>query len=503
MRLFILCCFFLLISNVLFANGGPIEGSLLYKTGNIFFIQENNLNIEKEVIKITFTENKYIEYNIIYKILNKSDKNVQIKYAFPIDFHDIGELETAESDLKTFLDNKISDFILKIDGEAQSFTFCDTVDENKDFLQKNKCVESSLNKAVNVCATVDKSKNSFQKNQCVLDAFKYASTLYRYYISNLNIPVNKSVDLSISYKIEPHHFMSEYSGEIIPNYSVYESRYNLFPAGYFSNGNADNIEIAIDVKDLIKSGGVLLDLKPDIFSFEKDGIFKYEGKNFSYKKNREIYIKYDNSFYDTYKFIYKNKVVEGKKLFNLKTSSFLANYNPLNLFDGNPETAWCEGAEGDGKKEWIEFDITGCPRVISILNGYAKNKFLLEQNGKLKKIKMRIDCGIKEKIVEKEILIKNDENFEWQKRSNDKIADNILKLVKNNKEIQEPPIYLRLQNVFHDYYGICEYKTCNIRLTIEDVYPGGKFKDTCISDIFILQEDKNKNVIHGYDIPLK
>ena len=50
-----------------------------------------------------------------------------------------------------------------------------------------------------------------------------------------------------------------------------------------------------------------------------------------------------------------------------------AGFGPLSLFDGIPETAWCEGAAGDGIGEWVEFELSRDVEALSIWSGYNRS----------------------------------------------------------------------------------------------------------------------------------
>jgi hypothetical protein len=48
-----------------------------------------------------------------------------------------------------------------------------------------------------------------------------------------------------------------------------------------------------------------------------------------------------------------------------------ADFEPLALFDGRPETAWCEGKPDDGIGEWVEFSLAAEIVGLSIWNGFG------------------------------------------------------------------------------------------------------------------------------------
>ena len=125
------------------------------------------------------------------------------------------------------------------------------------------------------------------------------------------------------------------------------------------------------------------------------------------------------------------------------------------LWDGEFDTAWCEGSEGDGVGEWIEFhlDEYGNREIkdvnfngITIANGYLKSEEIWKKNSRVKEFRMDINgapvCYIR---------------------------------LKDNMYIQDV--------LFTSPYFVSEGDV--IRLTITDVYPGEIYSDTCISEIVL------------------
>ena len=70
---FILASLILFSCFTVFANGAAIDGSSLTRTGNIVYLQKENIKIEKESISIVF-ENDVFKFNVQYKLKNSSDK---------------------------------------------------------------------------------------------------------------------------------------------------------------------------------------------------------------------------------------------------------------------------------------------------------------------------------------------------------------------------------------------------------------------------------------------
>ncbi len=115
-------------------------------------------------------------------------------------------------------------------------------------------------------------------------------------------------------------------------------------------------------------------------------------------------------------------------------------YGPENLFDGNPDSAWCEGVDGVGVGEVITLSFGGSPpfsRLI-FMNGYGKSETAYFNNARPRRIEIVTDTALREVV---------------------QLPDHPL----------ESHVDLaRLLNHRH------------VQITILDVYPGSKFSDTCL-----------------------
>lgn len=119
-------------------------------------------------------------------------------------------------------------------------------------------------------------------------------------------------------------------------------------------------------------------------------------------------------------------------------------YPIANIFDNNLNTAWVKGKLGDGIGEWINvgFEPESTLSQIKIINGYAKSKEIYMANNRVKKVMLIFSDGKSQEFV---------------------LKDNILdyQTIKLTKPI----------------------KTDSVRITIEEIYKGTKYNDTCISEI--------------------
>lgn len=127
-----------------------------------------------------------------------------------------------------------------------------------------------------------------------------------------------------------------------------------------------------------------------------------------------------------------------------------SNYRASNIKDCNHETAWVEGVKGYGIGEWIEFqDISadGTITGINILNGYVKSNKAWSENTRVKSLKVYY---------------------------NDRPLC-ILEL-QNSRSLQ----YFGIDDLLEGYTS----HISKLRFEILEVYPGTKYKDTVISEIY-------------------
>jgi hypothetical protein len=124
-------------------------------------------------------------------------------------------------------------------------------------------------------------------------------------------------------------------------------------------------------------------------------------------------------------------------------------YHPNYAIDGDPKTAWNEGAPNDGPGEWIRFAVTKQKNVgrvrLRILDGFHYSEPIYRANARAKTIDIRL---LPDGKPRRQIL---DDKMAWQ-------------------EIAFPTETAVLDA---------------IEIKVVDVYPGAKFKDLAISEVEI------------------
>lgn len=153
------------------------------------------------------------------------------------------------------------------------------------------------------------------------------------------------------------------------------------------------------------------------------------------------------------------------KASKITSSSVLENksaYASKNIADGEPRTAWCEGVPGVGIGEWIRFDFGKAVDIAGffITPFYAKSKKTLFNNCRIKSLKV-----------------------EWEGSSYFEVRFND----EDPQHTFAPGMQADFSAPYVDFINNPHLnkmvKTTWVKFTILDVYPGKRFKDTCISDV--------------------
>jgi len=117
-------------------------------------------------------------------------------------------------------------------------------------------------------------------------------------------------------------------------------------------------------------------------------------------------------------------------------------YDAVNVGDGLTDSMWCEGVEGDGNGEWMEFDFgsTRSVKQLDIINGIGASMGLYMKANRPKTATLTFSDGGTESVVLK-------------------------------------PVMFMSQSV-----SFPAHATRTVRLTFGEVVPGKEFNDLCVSE---------------------
>ncbi len=410
MRLKFIFLIFLLFPALLTGNGGPVGGSLHGPYGNFAPVHTAGILLVAEDLDIVvLPDRKNYTVRAIYH-LNNLGAARRVQFAVPVDW--------ARS-----LEPKQPETIAIRLGASHNCRFV----PNKD--QKGE-----------------------SKSWCV---------------TPLDIPRGSS-KLEMSYRA-PLFFEDWMTNKVaFTSFSTRDIKYDLSPAGYW-DGLAGRISIRID------PGPFGRDFKvegPPGMSHEKN-LLTWELRQVDLKKIPPIKISFSP---------YKEAREEFRRIAFLPSgvkgaaSSVLeprSTYGPSAAFDGNFNTAWCEGIKGLGSGEWVE------ARDIPVVNPPNSKPFYYRHG--------LIGIAFAPGVMVSPVLFKKNpriRRIEVQ-NCNGGVVSSIDFPGSTEPEISEGTHYLQLKRS-----GYSELKTC-LRFRIAAVDPGSQYEDTCISEIgFVYTADK-------------
>jgi len=131
----------------------------------------------------------------------------------------------------------------------------------------------------------------------------------------------------------------------------------------------------------------------------------------------------------------------------IKASSILpedndGSYDSANLQDGLKDTMWCEGTDGDGAQESLTYDFGSAKKVstLFVVNGNGTDFKMFMGYGSVKSILLDFDNGTSQKVTIKPSIMPQEVSF-------------------------------------------IPVKTKSVKVTLNEVKPGPKVNDTCISEM--------------------
>jgi len=182
-----------------------------------------------------------------------------------------------------------------------------------------------------------------------------------------------------------------------------------------------------------------------------------------------------------------SELVDGKDCFeNDEPFAINVKYGMQNLFDGNFQTAWVEGAKGQGIGEAVFIAIPYNYKILNIFGGFGKSMALYKNNSRPKRIKLTCFAGISPEghvteIAEGYLSRKFPEEYFLDLE--DKFAVQSFPFPFSGKELKDFQ-----DNYVEDYKKTSStpiaYSKTILKIEIADVYKGAKYEDTCISELF-------------------
>lgn len=432
--------YMLYFSNVIFGNGGFfVDGP-----GGSGTVSNNykskDIAINKEVLKIDLKENEAI-VNVNYIFENQSDKEVQVKLAFP--------------------------GVIVRDGWER-----DNYKDIKDYEIKENNIKLSYKDV-----TGNKVEFPEQYAANLYSGSMYSDAKYEWKVTEFIFQANEKKNIEISY-ISPY-YAGEYNISGIPETITPKMFKYLLHTGASWKGNIEDCYIEVTASNYdVKSLGIY----PKNFTLlENKIIWKYKDFNPEIKDNLEIlvtspkegYMKGTYSDHNIVKFEYDEffRFIPVSE-YTIKSKDTDPKYPEVYLSDNKIETAWAATGKNTATLE-INFKKPVNLTKIGILPGFFYSESIYNFNNRIKKIEVEYS-NKKKQVIEYKIVgfysffsLLND--FYWMDVS-----------VKEKSDV-----------IKGAYYYNREQKVSSIKITIQDVYPGSKYNDTCISEIRFIEKIKS------------
>jgi hypothetical protein len=152
-----------------------------------------------------------------------------------------------------------------------------------------------------------------------------------------------------------------------------------------------------------------------------------------------------------------------------KASSTLADgkgrYDAANAFDGNPDTAWCEGVKGSGVGESLTVTFPEPVHLegFFLSGGYFKSLATLKENGRVARVTVTLDGTRSRTFTFADPTVPGRDA--------------------SGKPVKSADAWFALARGHGAKVDGLGGETRSIKLVINGVHPGAKYEDTCISDV--------------------
>jgi len=371
----------ILINLQIFANGGPIDGSAVVKTGRIKMIDKYNIRIVSELINIKI-ESDYAIYDVNYRFFKDDDYADTVTYGFPVDFS--SDNVDMEEGGYIFKNSYVSYFKMY-------------------FQQKELPIQQQIDFGL-VDDTVHFNKG-FEGKARILCKRKW-------YISTINFNKQGYYELNVQYKVRNYFSDWLWSKSFLPKFSDRNLKYDLTPARYWDKGIIDTFTVKIDIQNLDSCYETykLLGLENAV---TKNGIIEFKQNNFKINSVKAFSLQYTNSNQKLSDYVLAGRL-PNKKIKSIKVTS----KDTTGLFDLNFSTSFTIKNKGI-----IEFNLNNSKiAAIYLINGDYSNSNNFQKHTKIKKIRITSDYVLhdmfgKEKKFDTIITIKSHSYRELRKNN--------------------------------------------------------------------------------------
>lgn len=432
---FLTFAFFLEAPLSLLANGGAFYTSVIERTGNLAPMEKPLISLETETFNASIDRDNTWVY-VTYLLANHGPAD-SVTFGFPVDLA-APDTVYVPNGYDYVLDNSLSDFRVEDGGHPVP-------------------IEKTITKPV---SAAERPAGINPKIQLVR----------RWSLMTLKFDAGKKKHLTVSYKVTCMAHDEGFEGDTLWKYGVRTFLYTFHPAATWGNGRVGSLDVAIDTKWLRENNLRPVTRLAPPGSSNEAGKLQWTFHDQDLAQLPDLTFSYDPS--DLYADAQiKRNLLDPAHVKSLTVSSTLPaeglfNYGRESMRDNDLRTAWAEGAKGSGIGETITFEPKDAyVTEIALLNGFVSNETLYYANARIKKLRVELDCGEGA-----------EENDRHQTREID-LPDRPYKDF--NPRYPLASVDWVVQHPSGD--GFIQ----RVTLTILDVYPGQKYQDAAVTELFI------------------
>lgn len=429
------------------ANGGPVAWTGVTPVGAVGLVQDSDIALHSENLKINVTDFNTYKVQATYELQNDGAAK-KVLFGVPLTWP-------------------------KTDPDGS--------DLDKDATKNAEKVPAGISLKLNgqpISCTLSSGSTIALKDTVLMGgSADYNYKVNSWCVATLPFAEKAGASLVLEYSAQFFYEDMEFSKSALTRFGARELLYLFYPAGFW--------------KGPVKKVNITVDMSP-YTSFKKN-----QGPAGERTNGRTItWSLSDVDFRRVPKLelVFKTELLEKQQLLTwngkagpnekmpmkVKASSTLhemgaVNYTPENVLDGKGETAWCEGAQGTGVGEWLQFNLQGkkagkyCRlEGIAIAPGYVKNQKTYVENGRVRKIRVT-DCDGKRPY---DFTLRKAERFD--------MAPVLLQMPVETKKTG----FLKMDTTYIEPLDYIEETSC-FRLIILEVEKGSS-DDTCISEVSLV-----------------
>jgi hypothetical protein len=415
-------------------NGGSFETSVVQRTGNLVPLQKEKIFLDSEQLDLRIEEND-VFVKVEYMLHNKGPEDA-VMFGFPVDLVAPESAGTPNS-YEYVLSKSLNNFLVADNGQELPVT---------------KTIEEKLSRAERPPG-IDPDRVIIRKWSLVPITFKK----------------DEKKRLTVSYQVRCMARDEGFEGHTFWKYSLRAFFYTFRPAATWGDKRVKNLVINLDASWLIRQSLPVPQVSPQA-PLDDSGRENWTFSDQDLSEFADMTIHYEVSDFFRHRDITRN-LLPPDCVKKLTASSTLRNqgshsFDIRMLRDNNRATAWVEGTKGGGEGETLTFQPKNAyVTEIGIQNGYTESEELYYANSRVKKLRVAV---------------------EFEKSDDPEVKPQLFDVELPDRPYREQKLkypYSSADWILENPEGFGFMKS--VTLTILEVYPGTRFSDTAISELYV------------------